>query len=118
MQFTTTVLALFGAFAASTSAQQYASPPPFESTHARHDTNTHFHRWGSNYTTPASPTGTGGAGGAGGYPGHGGNATMTTHSVPSSTDFEAPSQYGNGAAGRYVGSGLGLLVAGGVALAL
>lgn len=67
---------------------------------------------------PAGPTGTGGAGGAGGYPGHGGNGNMTTPTNPTSTGYTPPMQTDNGAAGLYVSSGLGLLLAGGVAFAL
>lgn len=107
MQFTSTVFALVGALAASASAQYDPRPsaPP-----SPDDTNTDSTRYGSNDTWPAAPTGTGG------YPGHGGNST--TPSSPSPTGYTPPTQWGNGAAGLYASSGLGLLVVGGVALAL
>lgn len=115
MQFTTTVFALVGALAASASAQ-------YDTHHASStssdDTNTTL-RYGSNATVPAVPAGPTGTGGAG-WPGHGGNGstTLTTPSNPSATGYDPPSQWGNGAVGRYAGSGLGLLVVGGVVLAL
>lgn len=114
MQFTSTVFALVGALAASASAQyDRPSASGISSTH----TNATTPRYGSNATVPAvsaGPTGTGSAG----LPGHGGNGTMTTPSNPGSTGYEPPTQWDNGAIGLYASSGLGLLVAGGVVLAL
>ena len=81
-------------------------------------------RYGSNATipavpaVPASPTGTGSSGGAGGYSPQGnGTTTILTSPSPSASDIP-PMQHDNGAMRQFSGSTLGLLVAGGIALAL
>lgn len=114
MQFTTTVFALVSVLAASTSAQGYGAAPAYSTPPTYGAPN------GTVSAPPVGPTGTGSPV----YPptggnGTAGNGTVTNPSNPGTTGYEPPSQWGNGAVGRYAGSGLGLVVAGGVvALAL